>query len=170
MALSPLYDGLAQALSPGADLKAVMAQPEHEGGVLSADLDWPAMMTAAQARFPDAEARIVSLPTKQGGLIGLRMRRTAEWLPNGRTQVWFDPADGRIVGTRDAMGLPLGLRVINAQYPIHAAKVGGLAYRLVVAASGLALTLLGSLAVFTFWSNPSGLPKRRRPSPSARRV
>ncbi|WP_313102048.1 PepSY-associated TM helix domain-containing protein [Brevundimonas sp.] len=170
VALSPLYDGLAQALSPGADLKAVMAQPEHEGGVLSADLDWPAMMTAAQARFPDAEARIVSLPTKQGGLIGLRMRRTAEWLPNGRTQVWFDPADGRIVGTRDAMGLPLGLRVINAQYPIHAAKVGGLAYRLVVAASGLALTLLGSLAVFTFWSNPSGLPKRRRPSPSARRV
>lgn len=34
VALSPLYDGLAQALSPGADLKAVMAQPEHEGGVV----------------------------------------------------------------------------------------------------------------------------------------
>ena len=163
VALSPLYDGLAQALSPGADLKAVMAPPEHEGGALSPDLDWSAMMAAAQARFPDAEARIVSLPTKPGGLIGLRMRRAAEWLPNGRTQIWFDPADGQIVGSRDALALPLGLRVVNAQYPIHAAKVGGLAYRLVVAASGVALTLLGSLAVFTFWGNPSGLPKRRRP-------
>ncbi len=26
----------------------------------------------------------------------------------------------------------------------------------------VALTLLGSLAVCTFWGNPSGLPKRRR--------
>lgn len=163
VALSPLYDGLAKALSPRVDLEAVMAQPEHEGGPLSADLDWSAMMVAAQARFPDADLRIVSLPTKPGGLIGLRMRRAAEWLPNGRTQVWFDPADGRVVGSRDALALPLGLRVINAQYPLHAAKVGGLAYRLVVAASGAALTLLGSLAVVTFWSNPSGLPKRRRP-------
>lgn len=42
-----------------------------------------------------------------------------------RTQVWFDPADDRIAGTRDALTLPLGLRVANAQYPIHAAKVGG---------------------------------------------
>lgn len=160
----PLYEGLAMALSPGKDLKAIMAAPKHEGGALSPDLDWPAMMSEAQGRFPDAAPRIVSLPTKPGGLISLRMQRAAEWLPNGRTQVWFDPADGRIVGTRDALSLPLGLRVANAQYPIHAAKVGGLPYRLVVAASGVALTLLGSLAVFTFWGNPSGLPKRRRPA------
>ncbi|MNS26456.1 hypothetical protein D3C72_583810 [compost metagenome] len=164
VALSPLYDGLAKALSPGKDLKAIMAAPEHEGGGLSPDLDWLAMMTEAQGRFPDAAPRIISLPTKPGGLISLRMRRAAEWLPNGRTQVWFDPADGRMVGARDALALPLGLRVVNAQFPIHAAKVGGLAYRLVVAVAGAALTLLGSLAVFTFWGNPSGLPKRRRPA------
>jgi uncharacterized iron-regulated membrane protein len=162
----PLYEGLAMALSPGKDLKAIMAPPEHEGGALSPDLDWSAMMSEAQGRFPDAAPRIISLPSKSGGLISLRMRRAAEWLPNGRTQVWFDPADGRIVGTRDALTLPLGLRVANAQYPIHAAQVGGLAYRLVVAASGLALTLLGSLAVFTFWGNPSGLPKRRQGKPA----
>ena len=38
----------------------------------------------------------------------------------------------------------------------------GLAYRLIVTVAGLALTLLGSLAVVTFWGNPSGLPKRQR--------
>lgn len=162
LALPPLYAGLGKALSPGEDLKAIMAPPKHEGGPLSVDLDWPAMMTAAQGHFPDAEPRILSLPTKPGGLISLRMRRAAEWLPNGRTQVWFNPADGRILGTRDALALPLGLRVANAQYPIHAAKVGGLAYRLIVTVAGAALTLLGSLTVFTFWSSPSGLPKRRR--------
>ena len=86
------------------DLKAVMAPPKHEGGVLSPDLDWPAMMIEAQGRFPDAAPRIMSLPTKSGGLISLRMQRAAEWLPNGRTQVWFDPADGRIVGTLGVIG------------------------------------------------------------------
>jgi len=164
----PLYEGLAVALSPGKDLKAIMAAPKHEGGALSSDLDWPAMMAEAQGRFPDAELRILSLPTKPGGLISLRMRRAAEWLPNGRTQVWFDPGDGRIVGARDALTLPLGLRVANAQYPIHAGKIGGVAYRLVVAIAGVVLTLLGSLAVVTFWSNPGGRPQRRRSSPSAR--
>jgi uncharacterized iron-regulated membrane protein len=156
----PLYDALAMALSPGKDLKAVMAAPKVQGGALSPDLDWPAVMTAAQHRFPDAKPRILSLPTKPGGLISLRLRRAAEWLPNGRTQVWFNPADGRIVGARDALTLPLGLRVANAQYPIHAAKVGGTAYRLIVTVAGLALTFLGSLAVVTFWGNPSGSPKR----------
>lgn len=112
--------------------------------------------------FRDPEPRILSFPTQPGGLISLRMRRAAEWLPNGRTQVWLDPADGRILQTRDALALPLGLRIANAQSPIHAAKVGGLAYRLSVTVAGAALTLLGSLTVFTFWSGPSGLPKRRR--------
>jgi uncharacterized iron-regulated membrane protein len=40
--------------------------------------------------------------------------------------------------------------------------VGGLPYRLVMTVSGLALTLLGTLAVVTFWGNPVGNPKRRR--------
>ncbi len=163
MALSPLSDALAAALSPGAALEAARKPPEHEGGALADDLDWSAMTASALALFPDAEPRIVSLPSKPGGLISLRMRRASEWLPNGRTQVWFDPADGRVVASRDALALPLGLRVTNAEYPIHAAKVGGLAYRLAIALAGLALTLLGCLTVVTFWSNPSGRPKRRKP-------
>ena len=86
----------------------------------------------------------------------------AEWLPNGRTMFWFDPADGRLVASRDAQALPLGLRIANAEYPIHAAKVGGLPYRLVMTASGLTLALLGSLAVWSFWAGPK-TQKRKRP-------
>ena len=61
-----------------------------------------------------------------------------------------------------AQAMPLGSRITSADFPLHAAKVGGLAYRLVMTVSGLALTLLGTLAVVTFWGNPSGLPKRRK--------
>ena len=33
--------------------------------------------------------------------------------------VWFDPADGRLVATRDAQTLPLGSRIANLDYPLH---------------------------------------------------
>jgi uncharacterized iron-regulated membrane protein len=129
------------------------------GTVLVFKDDWLRLVVphAAEARVSDPS--VIGAALDQAFAAPDRPRSVI--LPNGRTQVWFDPADGRIVGARDALALPLGLRVANAQYPIHAAKVGGLPYRLVVAASGVALTLLGSLAVFTFWGNPSGLPKRR---------
>ncbi|MGH1560468.1 hypothetical protein ACRAWD_27990 [Caulobacter segnis] len=67
-----------------------------------------------------------------------------------------------MVASRDALVLPMGSRIANADYPLHAAKVGGLAYRLVMTVSGLTLALLGTLAVVTFWGNPAGMPKRRR--------
>jgi uncharacterized iron-regulated membrane protein len=90
----------------------------------------------------------------------MRARQPAEWLPNGRTLLWFDPADGRLVDHRDALAMPAGSRLFNLLYPIHAAKVGGLSYRLVMTLSGLALSLLGSLTMLSFWSRRL----RRRPA------
>ena len=44
-------------------------------------------------------------------------------------------------------------------YPLHAAKVGQLPFRLLMSVSGLAMGLLGTLAVWTFWFKR---PKIRR--------
>ena len=143
-------------------MEQASAPPKIKGGKLAKDLDWARVIGQAQTRFPDAEVRIITPPAKAGGLISIRLRQQAEWLPNGRTMAWFDPANGRMVAARDAQALPLGSRITHADFPLHAAKVGGLAYRLVMTVSGLALTLLGTLAVVTFWGNPSGLPKRRK--------
>jgi uncharacterized iron-regulated membrane protein len=142
-------------------MEQASAPPKIKGGNLAKDLDWANLIGQAQTRFPDAEVRIITPPAKAGGLISIRLRQQAEWLPNGRTMAWFDPANGRMVAARYAQALPLGSRITNADFPLHAAKVGGLAYRLVMTVSGLALTLLGTLAVVTFWGNPRGLPRRR---------
>jgi uncharacterized iron-regulated membrane protein len=61
----------------------------------------------------------------------------------------------------------MGLRVSNLEYPIHSAKVGGLAYRLVMTVSGVGLALLGTFAVVAFWGNPSGRPVKRKARVSA---
>jgi Uncharacterized iron-regulated membrane protein len=115
------------------------------------NLDWAAMIRGARARFPDAEVRSLSLPRDGNGIITLRMRGQQEWLPNGRTTVWFAADTGDIVATRDAAGLSGTVTAYNAFYPLHAGKVGGLPIRLVMTLSGLSLALLGTLAVWTFW-------------------
>jgi uncharacterized iron-regulated membrane protein len=109
------------------------------------------MIELAHARFPEAELRIVSMPRGEGGLIAIRMRQPEEWLPNGRTMLWFTADTGKLIGLRDARSHPSRVKAYNLFYPIHAAKVGGLPYRLVMTLSGLALVLLGSLAVWSFW-------------------
>ena len=129
--------------------------------VLSA-LDWAAMIRQARARFPAVEIRKLQLPSRKGGVIVLRMRRPEEWLPDGRTLVWFDPADGRMVGAQDSRVLSGQVRADNMVFGIHSAGVGGLAYRLVMTISGLSLALLGSLTVWTFWFKRRQLPAARQ--------
>lgn len=143
--------------APSAAL-AANRPPKVASGPLAARPDWRGILTAAQARFPDAQLRTLALPAKPGEPILLRMRRAGEWLPNGRTLLAFDAADGHLLAATDALALPRGAQVYNGAYPLHAAKVGGLAYRLVMTASGLAMAMLGSLAVWSFWFRR---PRRR---------
>lgn len=79
------------------------------------------------------------------------MKRGEEWLPNGRTMVWFDAGSGLILGSRDAGALSPVTQAFNAIYPLHAAKVGGFAYRFLLCIAGIAMAMLGSLAVWSFW-------------------
>jgi uncharacterized iron-regulated membrane protein len=146
-------------LGPGTAkaVTAALAAPKLIGVPLAEHPPWRAMLETARAHYPDAEVRILSLPRKESGLISLRLRQPQEWLPNGRTVIWFAADTGALVATRDARALPLQVQAYNALYPLHAAKVGGLAYRLAITAAGLGLGVFGTLTVWTFWF------KRRRP-------
>ena len=151
MVLEPIRNALFAPGQPAGALSAPYKPPAVKGGPLARDLDWSAMLETARARYPEAELRILSFPRKPGDLIQLRMRQPAEWLPNGRTVMWFRPESGAMVATRDALAMPAGTRAFNLTYQIHAAKVGGMVWKLIVAATGLSLAMLGSLAVWTFW-------------------
>lgn len=147
---------------PGANtvIQAALDDPAAPSGVIGPDLDWHEMILAAHARYPDAEIRALILPAKPGAPIAIRMRRPFEWLPNGRTMMWFAPATGQVIGTRDAATLPWQAKAFNLVYPLHSASGTGLIHRLLMTVSGLGLALFGSLAVWTFWF--------RRPRAAAR--
>ncbi len=149
--LRPVSDLLLSPLSSPAEMRAATAPPPVQDGPLR-QIEWHRLISEVRTRYPEAEIRRISVPAQQEEPITIRARQPQEWLPNGRTLFWFNPADGRLLDYRDALALPTGVRLFNLLYPVHAAKVGGLPYRLVMTISGVALFLLGSLAVFSFWS------------------
>ena len=146
-------------LGPGAtaEVDISLKAPPPRPAKLADAPDWRGMIETARHLHPDAEIRILSLPRGDNGLITLRLRQQREWLPNGRTTLWFAADTGELVQARDALKLPLRAQAYNAFYPLHAAKIGGLPYRLLMTLSGLTLGLFGTLTVWTFWF------QRRRP-------
>ena len=151
LTLRPVADFLLWPLSPPGTIAQSLAAPKTKGGTLAANFDWRATLQEVKRQYPQAELRGISIPAGSGGLIRIRARQPHEWLPNGRTLFSVDPADGRFVDVVDARALPLAARAFNIVYPVHAATVGGLIYTLAMAIAGLALTMMGTLAVYGFW-------------------
>ena len=162
MIFRPFALGVVAPFGPVAETAKALETPKYKGGPIAEKPDYTAMLSEARRRFPDAEFRILSLPRKAGDPISLRMKQPAEWLPNGRTTLAFDAATGEVLGVRDALKLAPGAQAFNMAFPIHASKVGGWTWRILLTMSGLAMTMLGSFAVWTFWF--------RRPKPAKRRV
>ncbi|RSV40698.1 PepSY domain-containing protein [Sphingomonas sp. ABOLE] len=126
------------------------------------------LFEAAAAIFPGAEFRRLQWPRKAGAPIVLRLRQPFEWTPNGRTFVYADPATLAVVGRADPAAGGLAASIREKLYPVHAAKIGGPAWKLAMSVSGIALTLLGSLAVYAFWRTQWNVRRAKRRKPRAK--
>jgi uncharacterized iron-regulated membrane protein len=118
------------------------------------------MLATAKQRYPDSALRRLTLPTKPGQPWSVRLRQPFEWTPNGRTTLYFE-ASGKLLRADDPADDGRAAGVMETFYPVHSAKVGGIAWKLVMTLSGLGLTLLGALATWSFWFRKA--KKRRRP-------
>lgn len=136
-------------LSPLARTKPVQRFPGDLGRT-GKDTDWEAVMTNASASFPGAAPRRLMMGTP-GGPIALRYKQGFEWTPNGRSYVWVDPRDASVLAREDPASGGTASAVVEKLYPIHAAKVGGMAWRVALSIAGMALALLGLLATLSFW-------------------
>ncbi|SEN03578.1 Uncharacterized iron-regulated membrane protein [Sphingomonas gellani] len=134
---------LSETRVPAPRLAAAGAEPARR--------DLKPLFVAAATMFPRAEFRRLQWPRKAGSPLVLRLRQPFEWTPNGRTFVYADPVTLTIVGKADPATGGVAASIREKLYPIHAAKTGGLPWKLAMSGSGLALTLLGSLAVYGFW-------------------
>ena len=121
------------------------------------------LLTFARTRFPDAELRRLTLPKEAGDAMSVRMRQASEWTPNGRTSISL-ASDGTLT-VEDAAAANRSARLAEKAYPLHSAKVGGWPWKIAMTLSGLALALLGSLTVWSFWWRKAAKRGRKAPLP-----
>ncbi len=114
------------------------------------DIDWAAVLQAAQAAVQGGELRRISPPDEQDALVSIRYRAPGEWHPNGRSVVWLDPYAARAVQVHAATAQGLGARIDEAMYPLHGGFIGGWPWQWAVAASGL-LPPFFLITGFLFW-------------------
>lgn len=124
--------------------------PRLAAGPGAATTDWPRTLDAARRALPDARLSRVAVPGKDQAVVGFRARVAGEWHPNGRSLVFVDGRNGRVLGRHDATRQAAGARMAEAIYPLHIGAVGGAAYRWAVAVAGLLPTFL-LLTGFLFW-------------------
>lgn len=160
MTLRPVAEVILMPFSSASEMEAASARPEYKAGPVG-DANWPAIFRRAHREFPYAVPRIVSMPRAPGDPVTIRMKQPREWHNNGRTTLWFDGATGELIGKIDALKLPAGSQIDHMAYPVHAAKVGGTVYKISQTLTGLALALLGSLAVWSFWFRRNQPRKRQ---------
>lgn len=149
-----VFDGLSEILlapwrtaakvDQKSKLNAAAQRPAASG-------DWKMAFDEAARQFPDAEFRRVQFPKKDGDPVVLRLRQPEEWTPNGRTYLRFDPETRHIIGVDDPLRGDAAQAIEEKFYPLHAAKVGGSAWKLIVSVSGVVLAMLGLLASYSFW-------------------
>jgi uncharacterized iron-regulated membrane protein len=121
------------------------------------------MIAEAKARFPHAELRRLTGPREAGGAWSVRMRQPFEWTPHGRTTLWFD-GSGRLERVDDPASGSRASAIQGTLYPIHSGKVAGWLGKLAMTLSGIGLTLLGAMAMWSFWWRKLIHRQSRRPS------
>jgi uncharacterized iron-regulated membrane protein len=75
--------------------------------------------------------------------------------------VYLDGGSSDVLATDDPANSDTASVISEKFYPIHAGKVGGVLWRLALTFNGLTLTLLGTLATWSFWFGKSTRPVRR---------
>jgi uncharacterized iron-regulated membrane protein len=114
-----------------------------------APIDWSAVLAAAHQALPGATLGRVSLPDARNGLVTVRAHVPGEWNPTGRSTIWIDPWQARVLAVSDATAADTGVQVNNAIYPLHAGTTGPLWHALVIV-SGL-LPPFFLVTGFLFW-------------------
>lgn len=113
MALPAVEALVLRPFASPAELAAERKPPRAQWPPLVQSLDWAGVIETARDRYPQAVLRVIGLPAKPGAPITIRVRQPGEWVPNGSTLLWFDPATGRLIGERDVRRLSRGVRLIT---------------------------------------------------------
>jgi len=91
-----------------------------------ADVPIQPMLTQAATMFPDGEITRLTLPTKARDAVGVRMRLKGEVHQFGRTFLWFDRYDSKLLHVDNALTAHRAVQIQSRLFPLHTGMYGGI--------------------------------------------
>jgi len=124
--------------------------PEQPAGAIQVrSLD--ELAAAARKAFPDGAIGYLLYTPRTDRPLAIRMRVPDDPHPNGRSTVWLDPRDGKVLAAQRWNQLDPGARINSVLYPLHTGELGGVAGETIVALLGLGLGVLGISGLWLWW-------------------
>ena len=100
------------------------------------------MVQRARATFPEGRVMRLMMPATPKAAVAVRMRLPGEIHQLGRTFVYFDQYDGRLLRADNVLESNLATRINAWFYPLHTGVYGGTATRVLNVLFGLSLALI----------------------------
>jgi uncharacterized iron-regulated membrane protein len=160
MAWQPLR-GFVTTLSGAKPMRAPALHLASRG-TPGARLPLDTLVDAARAGFPQSRVYLVQVPAKEDLPVHVRLHLPDDPHPNGRTLVWVDPVDGKVLAAQRWNRLDIGARAVAVVYPLHTGVLGGPVLEGVVMVNGVTLAGMALTGWWLWW--------RRRALRRARRV
>ena len=135
----------------------------HVAGAPAPEIDWQKRLSALKTRFPDATPNLLFWLKGPSAPVLVTLRH-GEAYRRGYTKAAVT-ADGKIINVRDARLQPWLVRAYDDFHSLHAAEVGGPAYKVVVSCIGLSLAFLGLTGGWSIMSKLADDLRRRRQRP-----
>jgi uncharacterized iron-regulated membrane protein len=140
----------------GRAMAAARGAPPKPGEIRAAATvrDWPAVIAAAEAVFPDDKLGLVSAPRTPEGPVTFRTHREGEWNPIGRSLIAIDPATAEVRATWNALEAGPMVRALMSMYPIHAGLTGFRYHSLILMLVALFIVILSITGFIAYLRRP----------------
>ena len=154
------FGGIARRLDGTPEPRQATAIPRPTAAIPTLSLD--DIVGRADAVLPGGAITRITLPPPGRSDASVRKRLPEDPHPNGMSFVTVDGASGKVVAIQDARRAGAAQAVLDLRYPVHTGEIGGLAFRVLTAAAGIAPATLMATGCLMWWS-------RRRTRAATRR-
>ena len=137
-----LYDGVTEKLLIAVTGEAASKQAPLSSRNAGTKASLDVMASEARAMFPEARLTRIVMPSGAQGAVAVRLRLPGEVHQLGRTFLFFDQYDGRLLRTDKLFEANSAARIYSWLYPLHTGFYGGMATRLLNSLLGVSLALL----------------------------
>jgi uncharacterized iron-regulated membrane protein len=163
------YQPMGRGMSALFDEQAPRTADAHVAPRAESSRPWAELLPMLDGTFGGDGRTVYYYPgTREEARLMFRKRLTGEWHPNGRSYVVIDPYAAQVVQAIDARAHGAGTRFMNTIYPVHAAKVGGVAMTIAAAFAAAALTWLAAGGLWSYLARR--VVRRRRQDSDVRAV